>query len=205
MYLYYICIVILLGSYYLHDLFTFKLKKMAYDYEIYWGDRLNTHGFVNTSKTIITDIEYDFISKILKPNSDVIDVGCGDGKLLPLFERYKCIGVLFDIADFMQGTPIPKQFEYIVSNSIFNITAKFSVCTCISVLHHVKPSDIRAYLLHLTSIANDVVITSYENIRKRNIPLDIHCFNHDYMAICKELNIQVKEYTNKDNFTTLWI
>jgi len=72
---------------------------MIYDPIEYWNNRIQAHGTINTTHTRISKIEYDFVSLYIQRYSKVLDFGCGDGKLFPVFEEKQCDVTGYDIVD----------------------------------------------------------------------------------------------------------
>jgi len=161
-----------------------------FNYVEYWKQRIASGGYFNTSKTAISEIERQFLTPYLKQGQTVIDYGCGDGKLIPLFQRVQPEKVYFaDVADFSARLQAAYErhaatfkYEYRVLPAIMD-TAPDVIC-CVNVLQHVPPEQIEQ-VLQVFFLAPTVLITAWQG--DPEAVLASHCFWHDYESILQKI------------------
>lgn len=175
----------------------------------YWNNRLKSYGTVNTSKTALSRAESNFCIKYIKQNNYVLDYGVGDGKLFDIYEAKQCDVIGFDIADYTEliNSKIAN-YSFIYFNLIKNkieplIEFKdnsFDVVCCFNTLNHIPVEHIEMVIKDIKRLGKIALLTVYDNSDNREMKTAEHCFNHDFKAIFKKLNITPLSYfKNKYN------
>ena len=186
-----------------------------YDEKEYWSNRVKNYGFINTTATTLNTSDSQYIEPHIFKGAKVLDYGAGDGKLIQLFQQYKCIVTCIDIIPefkqlFKQRYDEQKytfQYEYIIIDpykEYKSTKAPYDLVVSLAVFMHVRPDYIDWAINELKRLAGKdgkVMINNYENREVRYIPPSYN-FNHDYLQILKRNGIEVKEdiYNNNISF-----
>jgi hypothetical protein len=163
-----------------NDRFVETINKYAsYDEKRYWEHRSDSWN----AQSKIDKVQWKKLKEILgriKFNS-VIDVGCGDGRMIPLFEGKKYLG--FDISKRLIDIckeQYPKKSFHVSSVE----DAKFPKADLVfsyTTLEHVPPENIEKAVTSVKSMGKQILLIEPKNF----IPSGDYCFNHEYKKYFK--------------------
>ncbi len=168
---------------------------MGYNETTYWSERFEP----SKEKGISAD-ETEFIKSSLTRAKMVLDYGVGLGRYFPLYKGKTVTGV--DIVDIRKEKLLENaalhdiEFDLKVKSSpgakIKSKIKQYDLAVCCHLLlHQSKESYVRKIMTEMAEISKKVVIVSFYNPEKTK--LAPHCFNYDYVSICKDLGFTVKK------------
>jgi SAM-dependent methyltransferase len=127
----------------------FFMQSKAYAFPYHYLADVSPDGTISIYRQLVWGLEYmtymtwirDQILRIRPRN--LLDVGCGDGRLCsllgPRVERYVGIDLAEQAIAFAQA--FNPEAEFLVG-SVGNVSGTFDVITCIEVLEHIPDSDL---------------------------------------------------------------
>jgi len=132
----------------------------------------------------------DYVTTQLGNSYSIIEVGPGVGRIFPAYKNVKeleCCDIHPKYYDKLAAEALKMDFalhftEVPVGKLPFEDN-QFDSSVCVQVLLHQRPQHIEAMMHELVRVAQRAIVISmhYE------VPIKLaeHCFNHDYLGICK--------------------
>lgn len=187
-----------------------------YDEISYWRNRSARTGTANTTPGAgINQQERDIILKYCPTDSKVMDYGCGEGRLMPLYTKLNCTEVVgVDIAYYdnllsscskdpnknfrfvMQDAPVPDFLNYNENH--------FDCVVSLSVLSHVKPENIQKTVWQLARVAPLLIISAYNHTDKLPDSPGTYMFQHNYDQVFINAELKEIEYVQM-NKMGIWV
>lgn len=96
--------------------------------------------------------EFEYFKGYLQNGQDVLDLGCGNGRLLELLKGYKINYLGIDYSDKLieQAQHNWPGHKFMVKDILFltNLKQKFDLVFCVAILHHIPSAKLREQVLH---------------------------------------------------------
>jgi SAM-dependent methyltransferase len=142
----------------------------------------------------------------------LLDAGCGPGFWFPLWEQ---LGIKAEAVDRTEiGLSAARAMIEAINADIpvhrSQLSAlpfeskSFDVAVTVMVLLHTPPDDIRATMIELGRVAENLLLLEHKY--PENAKLSPHVFDHDYIALAKELDYEiVTEIPRQREFGNEWL
>lgn len=174
----------------------------------YWRNREHPNSALTVEPPPIEELNYfSYIKKNLIGCNSALDFGPGVGRT---FVAYESLAQLecFDITDKHSNTlkDVAKnynfKFNFTLGNKI-GVTPyrdkEFDAAISCQVFLHQKPNKIQKIMRELLRVANKVIVISWSE-KGPVLTTAPHCFNHNYIQICRKNNWQVMNVKRKPKY-----
>lgn len=167
---------------------------MEYDPVTYWNKRKNP----NSSDVAPAWIK-EYVSQFVKGEGSVFELGAGVGRTFDVYAPGAQVTTLDLSRQYMQQLRARaearglKLTQHFLSNSDEDFPFhdnEFPLSLCIQVLMHVPPQYIVHSMKELSRVSESAVVVAGVNEEWAKTPT--HCFNHDYLGICREIGVATK-------------
>jgi len=145
---------------------------MVFDYFSYWQDRI----YYNQ---VIEDYQRELLTKYLQPGS-VLDIGCGTGRLSPLFDDY--LGVDVSEKAIIHAKRLHPKKEFRVLDLLFDELPEANNIVSTAVLQHVPYQHIEVVARKVQKASKNLMLFEL----KVDGFLSPWCYNHDYEQLFGE-------------------
>jgi SAM-dependent methyltransferase len=170
-----------------------------YDSKTYWNNRPNPN-----KGTKPEDVDRKFIPRFLTSGSNLIELGCGTGRMFEFYKGFEVTGVDFaeqySKACFDKANEHGLKYRHIIHNVHERMLPfgpnEFDKGLLIKVLLHANPEECKTILKEMGHVCKEVLLISYNGTSEGLAP---HCFSHDYEAIIKDLGFKINELTLNGN------
>lgn len=166
-----------------------------YDPVQYWRTRKDPNTVNPETKNHLS-----FLEEHLSGVDSILDFGPGVGRL---FSAYKGSSIVVgcDVTD-QHDERLDKlaseygfDFELLISDESSGelpyVDDSFDAAVSVQVLLHQTAEDAKTILSELARVGKKIIIVSYWE--EHPLRLSDHCFSHDYVGLCNELNINIVE------------
>ena len=161
-----------------------KHQDNQYNFPYHWLPQFFSDGAFSVGRYYPWGIEYltymDMVANLIKKEkpSNLLDIGCGDGRLSDFvrFEGCKYTGVDLSKKAITIASVLNEDVEFI-NNDIRTIERKFDVISLVEVIEHLPDDEIEGFLYSVVSLLNNYgkVIVS---VPTTNLPLNKKHFRH---------------------------
>jgi len=161
----------------------------------YWSKRPDPNS------SDISKFSFDYVVNHIGFGYTVLDFGPGTGRLLAAYTKSSYVEG-YDITDrhcqvlYKKSKKLGLDFYFRSSNKIEElpyIDKRFDVAVAVQVLLHQKPENIEFIMSELIRVSCRVIVITWME-KGNNIKNSSHCFNHDYLKICKDNNWRVIDF-----------
>jgi len=177
-----------------------------YDEITYWNARKDPNS---PAVGAFNDRHLFYIKTHLDGCSSVLDFGPGVGRTFPAYVKIKKL-FCFDITDkhtkklALLSDNYNFDFDFKVSDKVGETGFEdnlFDAVVVSQVLLHQRPSNIEGVMSELLRVSRKVIVITWrDNSKPDSATSGEHCFNHNYLKICKINDWQHSnvEYYGKD-------
>lgn len=160
---------------------------LKYDEKKYWEKR--STSWIEQSK--VDEVKSSKLKKIIKQLDfkSVLDVGCGSGRFVPLFEgkEYEGCDISKTLIEHCKKE-FKGKFHVLPAEDVDALDKKFDLIFSYTCLEHVKPENLEKVAFAFKQTAKKLLLIEPVNF----VPQGEYCFNHDYskyFKIEKKINL----------------
>ena len=174
----------------------------------YWEKRGKTYPNefekLGLKRTILFKIQKFIFKKQIKKLSptQLLDIGCGFGRLFNIYQKYShnFVGIDISLSMLMHAKNRKKSFKgcSLIRGTVTSLPFKenaFDLVLTTEVLLHVPPKEIENALLEISRVAKEFVLNLEFFQKKRPKQLFPHNFLHDYPGIYKKIGLKCIQTT----------
>ncbi len=170
-----------------------------YDPAIYWNRREHPNS---TERPGIGKAERDFLASFIRPSSVIFEFGPGVGRLFELYANRRVVTI--DIskryssrlraAAELHNIELDEHYRATEYESLPFGDYQFDVGVAAQVLFHVPFRSIDDTVRELTRVCKQLVVINGYDPRWLRLgdSGDLHCFNHDFLALSKRFGLDIK-------------
>ena len=175
-----------------------------YNSHKYWNERIEPNGHNN-----ITDLDLKYLPDFLKNSDNILDFGCGIGRVFKLYEGKKVTGIDFSSLYKERAIDSSKKFNLNFNHIVHNVHEsslpikddEFDKGIMVAVTLHANNNEVKTILKEVGRVSKEVLLMSlYDSVKLNGLETNQngygpHVFNHDYTKIIKDLGFIIS-YNN---------
>lgn len=181
----------------------------AYDPKAYWQERPHP----NTAEAPgINDLDRAFLAPRAARAGSILEIGPGVGRLFPLYKDAETVATLDISTNYADraraaaaeaGIEVAAHFREASQESFPFADAAFDLGVMSHVLQHVTFEDVAPTMREAARVCREVAVISDQSPSwpkkgQAHAP-GMHCFDHDYRAVCDEIGCEVTSFERHQN------